>query len=240
MKTVIKAVMMFAAAFAAAAAFPAGGFCAEKMAAVVVYVDGDAQLKRSGAEAYSALKVNDSLSPGDSVKTGAGAKVSLVTKGGAEVRINENSTFDVPGKSQLREMYELRVGQVWSRMLHRMAKLNVRTPSAVCAIRGTEADIEQQDIMTVKVYEGHVSLENAAGKQALTAGQLSTVSGTGAPAAPRQMTAGEMGKWQEGIDVKDIGKYLEQLGQSGGGKKLKLKVDRNGTSKDVDIKLKKK
>ena len=49
MKTVIKAVMMFAAAFAAAAAFPAGGFCAEKMAAVVVYVDGDAQLKRAPA-----------------------------------------------------------------------------------------------------------------------------------------------------------------------------------------------
>ncbi len=241
MKTVIKAVLLSAAAFAAAAALPAGGFCAEKISAMVVFVSGDAQLKRAGGEAYAELKLNDSLSPGDSVKTGAGAKVSLVTKGGAEVRINENSTFDVPGKSALREMYELRVGQVWSRMLSRMSKLSVRTPSAVCAVRGTEADIEQKEILTVKVYEGHVDLENSAGKQALRAGQLSTVSGGGAPAAPRQMTAGEMGKWQEGIDVKDIGKYLEKMGLSAdGGKKLKLKVDKGGKAKDVEIKLKKK
>ena len=240
MKTVIRTAVLCAAAFAAAAVFPAGGFCAEKISAMVVYVNGDAQLKRAADKDYAALKLNDSLSPGDSVKTGAGAKVSLVTKGGAEVRINENSTFNVPGKSQLREIYDLSVGQVWSRMLNHMSKLSVRTPSAVCAIRGTEADIEQKDVMTVKVYEGHVDLQNAAGKQALKAGQISTVSGASAPAAPRQMTAGEMGKWQEGINVKDIGKYLDQMGQAGEGKKLKLKVDKNGTAKDVEIKLKKK
>ncbi|HNW44635.1 MAG TPA: FecR family protein [Elusimicrobiales bacterium] len=241
MKKGNKAVIMCAALLAAAAFFPAGGFCAGKMAAVAVFVSGDAQVKLAGAEGYTALKVNDSLSAGDSIKTGAGAKVSLVTKGGAEVRINENSTFDLPAKSAVREMYDLRVGQVWSRMLSKMAKLSVRTPAAVCAIRGTEADIEQKDILTVKVYEGHVDLNNAAGKQALKAGQLSTVTGAGAPAAPREMNSGEMGKWQEEIDVKDIGEYLKKLGMSkDGDKKLKLKVEKDGTAKDVDIKLKQK
>ncbi|HNW44634.1 MAG TPA: FecR family protein [Elusimicrobiales bacterium] len=240
MKKGNKTVMMCAALLAAAAFLPAGGFCAGKMAAVAVFVSGDAQLKSAKAKDYVELKVNDSLSAGDSIKTGAGARVSLVTKGGAEVRINENSTFDLPAKSSIREMYDLRVGQVWSRMLTKMAKLSVRTPAAVCAIRGTEADIEQKEILTVKVYEGHVDLDNKAGKQSLMAGQLSTVAGAGAPAAPRKMTSDEMGKWQEGIQVKDMDKYLEKMGLTPGDKDLVLKVGEGGASKDIKIKLKKK
>jgi hypothetical protein len=237
MKLLKTAVM---AAFAAAALFPVSGVCAEKMSAVAVYVSGDVQVKRADAKDFAALKVNDSLSPGDSIKTAAGAKASLVSKGGAEIRINENSTFDIPGKNENANTFSLMAGQVWSRMLHKMAKLSVRTPSAVCAIRGTEADIEQKDIMTVKVYEGHVDLTNAAGKQSLHAGQVSTVSGTAAPAAPRAMSNSEKGNWQDGVTAKDINKYVDSMGGPGGEKKLKLKLDKDGKSKDVEVKLKKK
>ena len=243
MKILSKTLAALALAFAAAALLPAGyALCAENMTAVVVYVGGDVKLKRAGAAASSELKLNEALQPGDSITTGAGAKASLVTKGGAEVRINENTTLTMPGKSRVREMYDLLAGQVWSRMLHTKAKLSVRTPSAVCAIRGTEADIEQKELLTVRVYEGHVDLQNAHGKQSLRAGQISTVTGANAaPAAPRQMSGSEQGKWQEDISVKDIGKYLEQVGLTGSGdKKLKLKLDKEGKAKDVEIKLKKK
>ncbi|HCC47956.1 MAG TPA: hypothetical protein DEQ38_07575 [Elusimicrobia bacterium] len=237
-----KLTLALAAAFAFSALWPSGyAFCAEKMAGVIVFVQGDVKLKRGGAD-YAELKVNEAMQPGDSIKTGPGGKASMVTKDGAEVRINENSTFDIPGKSRVRSMFDLTVGQVWSRMLHKKAKLSVRTPSAVCAVRGTEADIEQKELMTVKVYEGHVELQNKLGKQALRAGQISTVAGANAaPAAPRQMSASEMGKWQDGIDVKDIGKYLEQVGlDPKGARNLKVKIDKDGKSKDVEIKLKKK
>ena len=123
-------------------------------------------------------------------------------------------------------------------MLHKMAKLNVRTPSAICAVRGTEADIEQRSLMTVKVYEGHVLLKNALGEQPLVAGQISTVAGGAAPAAPRQMTEKEMGKWQETIKVKDLGKYLKRVGLSE--KDLKVKISKDGEETDVVVKLKEK
>jgi len=232
-----------ALAFAVTALLPAtGAFCAPKMSAVVVFISGDVKFKRAETPEYAELKVNEALQPGDTIMTAAGAKASLVTKTGAEIRLNENTTFSIPGKSKVREMFDLSVGQVWGRMLHKMAKLNVRTPSAVCAVRGTEADIEQKDTMTVKVYEGHVDLTNAQGKQSLRAGQISTVGGANAaPTAPRQMSGSEMGKWQEEIDVKDIGKYLEKVGLSDDGdKKLKLKLQKDGKAKDVEIKLKKK
>ncbi|MDO8802973.1 MAG: FecR family protein [Elusimicrobiota bacterium] len=242
MKRLNKTMLAVAAAFAVTALLPAGyAFSAEKMSAVVVFVSGDVKLKRAADKDYAELKLNEALQPGDSIMTAAGAKASLVTKTGAEIRINENSTFSIPGKSKVREMFDLSVGQVWGRMLHKMAKLNVRTPTAVCAVRGTEADIEQKDTLTVKVYEGHVDLTNALGKQSLKAGQISTVAGGAAPTAPRQMSGSEMGKWQESIDVKDIGKYLTQVGLSDKGvKKLDVKIESETGAKDVEIKLKKK
>jgi hypothetical protein len=232
--------ILAAAALAVLTLYPGGqAFCAEKIAAVSVFVQGDVTFARSGSEAYAELKANELLHPGYLVKTGAGARASLITKTGAEIRINENSVLEMPGKSGLREMFGLAMGQVWSRMLHKRAKLTVRTPAAVCAVRGTEADIEQRSLLTVKVYEGHVDLENALGKQSLFAGQISTVAGPrSAPAPARSMTRGEAGNWQEAIDVKDIGKYLKRVGLSD--KNLRVKIARDGQEKDVDVGLKPK
>jgi ferric-dicitrate binding protein FerR (iron transport regulator) len=218
------------------------GAVAGKVNAIVVYVNGDVQVKRSGGTgAFEPLALNDLLYAGDEVKTGEASQASLATKGGAEVRLNQNSTFNIEAGGKVREMLRLRVGQLWTRMLHKMAKLDVRTPSAVCAIRGTEADIEQRNLLTVKVYEGHVDVQNAQGRQSLAAGQMSTVSGAGAaPSAAKQMSASDKGDWQEGMDVKDMQKFLDKLTSEGGEKKLKLKIEKDGAMKDVEIKLKKK
>ena len=244
MKRLNKVILAAAAAFAVTALLPAGyAFSAEKMSAVVVFVSGDVKFKRAAVPALAELKLNEALQPGDTIVTGAGAKASLVTKTGAEIRINENSTFSIPGKSKVREMFDLSVGQVWGRMLHKMAKLNVRTPTAVCAVRGTEADIEQRSLLTVKVYEGHVDMENAAGMVSLKAGEMTSVSGAAAaPVKAAKMKPAEFGKWQDGVTSKDIMSFLEQLQASpGGDKKLRFNVGELGKSdKDVRIKLKKK
>jgi len=237
-----RLVKMGLALLLAALWLPGQAGAAGKVNAIVVYVNGDVQVKRSGESAFSALALNDLLYAGDEVKTGASSQASLATKGGAEVRLNQNSTFNIEASGKVREMLRLRVGQLWTRMLHKMAKLDVRTPSAVCAVRGTEADIEQRSLLTVKVYEGHVDVQNAQGKQSLAAGQMSTVAGAAAaPAAPKQMGSADVGNWQEGMATKDMQKFLDKLNaESGGDKKLKLKINKDGKAKDVEIKLKKK
>ena len=219
---------------------PGMAAAAGRVNAIVTYVDGDVQVKRAGETAYAALALSDMLYFGDEVKTGPSSHASLATKGGAEIRINEKSTFNTDARTGTRETVRLKVGQLWTRMLHKMAKLDVKTPSAVCAVRGTEADIEQQSLLTVKVYEGHVDVQNAQGKQSLAAGQMSTVAGGAAPAAPKQMGSAEVGNWQEGMATKDMQSFMDKLTDENGDKKLKLKIDKNGTTKDVEIKLKKK
>ena len=112
---------------------------AGKVNAIVVYVNGDVQVKRSGGNAFAALALNDLLYAGDEVKTGPSSQASLATKGGAEVRLNENSAFNIETGGQVREMISLSVGQLWTKMLHKMAQLEVRTPSAVCAAKARPA-----------------------------------------------------------------------------------------------------
>jgi ferric-dicitrate binding protein FerR (iron transport regulator) len=234
-----KIVKVAAVLLAAALFLPGLAAAAGKVNAIVVYVNGDVQVKRSGAGEFSPLALNDLLYGGDEIKTGARSQASLATKGGAEVRLNENSTFNIEPGGRVREMLRLKVGQLWTRMLHKMAKVDVRTPSAVCAVRGTEADIEQRSLLTVKVYEGHVDVQNSLGKQSLTAGQMSTVSG-GAPSAAKKMSSSDVGNWQEGIAVGDMQQFMDKLTSASGDKKLKLKIIKDGVSKDVEIDLKKK
>jgi hypothetical protein len=119
----------------------------------------------------------------------------------------------------------------------------VRTPSAVCAVRGTEADIEQRSLLTVKVYEGHVDVQNSLGKQSLRAGQMTTVAGANAaPDAPKDMSGKEAGKWQEEIKVSDYDKFINLLKESASsGKTLKTSVKMpDGTVKQLEGGLKKK
>jgi hypothetical protein len=55
------------------------------------------------------------------------------------------------------------------------------------------------------------------------------------------MSASEQGKWQEGIDVKDLAKYIEQVGLDPKGmRNLKVNVEKDGKQKEIQIKLKEK
>jgi len=218
-------------------------FGAGKLNAVVVYASGEVQVKRSGEQAYGELKVNDLLYTGDAIKTGAMSRAGLVTKGGIDIRLNENSDFELAPGSRVRELIRLSAGQLWTRMLHKMAKINVRTPSAVCAVRGTKADIEQRSLLTVKVYEGHVDVQNSLGKQTLSAGQMTTVAGANAaPNAPKKMGAADAGTWQEAASVSDYDKFIKLLKESGdSGKKLKTSIKMpDGSVKQLEGGLKKK
>ncbi len=234
--------LMLAAGVWLAASAPAA-FCAPKMAAVAVFIAGDVQVKHKDDKDYVALNVNDMLYAGDAIKTAAASRAGLVTKGGAEVRLNENSTFELSASGGLRELISLTFGNLWTRMLHKMAKINVRTPSAVCAVRGTEADIEQRSLLTVKVYEGHVDVQNSLGKQSLHAGQMTTVSGANAAPEPaKKMTAQDAGKWQDDMKQNDYEKFINLLKDSAAsGKNLKTSIKMpDGSVKQIEGGLKKK
>ncbi|MFI5361939.1 MAG: FecR domain-containing protein [Elusimicrobiota bacterium] len=202
-----------------ALALTAGAAVAARAAAVtagvVVSVTGKPTVERAGAKSSGSLKLNDILNEGDTVKTGPKTLVGIAFVGGAELRLNENSTFKmVSGGSGTRPTSVFTsLGNAWTRLMSGNARIEVRTPTAVCAVRGTEADVSLAGgPMTVKVYEGHVDVMNTKGTTALHAGELTAVTGSGAaPQAARAMTPRDYGTWQNTLKAPDLNRSMKLL-----------------------------
>jgi ferric-dicitrate binding protein FerR (iron transport regulator) len=237
-----------AATLLALAALCAGAARARALtptAGVVISVEGKPLARRAGAKSFRPVKVNDMLHEGDEVKTGRGSRVGIAFIGGAELRINENSVFTVRngGGSRPTSVFT-RLGEAWARLISGAAQIEVRTPEAVCAVRGTEADVSAGGgPMLVKVYEGHVDLMNSKGRTALHAGQMSSVAGAGqAPRPASAMSPQDYGTWQNGLKAADLSKSLKLLDAAAvKTRSLELKMkDKDGKTKSIRLNFEKK
>lgn len=215
------------------------------VAGVVISMEGKPELKRVGGQSFRPLKFNDMLNEGDTVKTGAGMRVGIAFVGGAELRINENSSFKMEsgGGAKPTSVFT-EFGNAWTRLLHGRAGMRVGTPTAVCAVRGTEADVNQEaGPMTVKVYEGFVDVMNDKGTTSLGAGQLAQVAAAGqAPGAAKAMSPSDYGTWQNSLKAKDLNNSLKLL-ETAADKSRTLDLDmkgRDGKAKKVRLHFEKK
>ena len=218
---------------------------AAPVAGVVISVEGNPEFQRAGEKKFSRLKFNEMLREGDTVKTGHGMRVAVAFVGGAELRINEDSTFvlESGGGSRPTSVFT-KFGTAWTRLLHGKSDMRLRTPTAVAAVRGTEADMSMGDgPMTVKVYEGFVDVMNDKGTTALRAGQLTQVSGAGqAPEAAKDMAPQDYGTWQNGLKAADLNKSLKLLDAAAvKDRALDLEMkDKDGKTKKVRMRFEKK
>jgi len=245
-----KRMRTFAAVSAAvawlAAAAPAAR-AAEPAAGVIVSVQGHPRLQAAGKTEETRAKVNDLVREGDTLKTGKGERVGVAFVGGAELRVNEESAFTVRSGGGVDKPTSVfaTLGDAWTRLIsgHAGPGIEVRGPAAVAAVRGTEADVEIGDRMTVKVYEGHVDVENDKGKTTLLAGQQSSVAAAGsAPAPASKMSPKDYRTWQNGVPPKDLDKSLRVLRDASEEfRRLELRMKgKDGEQKKVKLDLKKK
>ncbi|TPW20288.1 MAG: exported protein, TonB-dependent receptor [Elusimicrobia bacterium] len=214
------------------------------VAGVIIDVKGSPTLKAAADGKTLKLKLQQFIYEGDVIKTGTAERAAMAFVGGAEMRINESSEFQVEsgGGAKPTSVYT-KAGQAWTRLLHGKSGMNLRSPLAVAAVRGTEADVDVDDRMSVKVYEGLVDVQNEYGSQSLRAGMMTEVAGAGqAPGAPRAMDPNEYGAWQNQLDPKDIAGQLKRLAsEADKSRSINLKFKgKDGTEKSLDIKLKKK
>jgi hypothetical protein len=212
----------------------------EVVAGVVIVVKGAPSVKPRGSSSEKKLKLNQFVNEGDELITRAGEYASIAFIGGAEVRLSENSTFRVEaGGGEKPTQLFTSIGKAWTRLLRGQSGINIRTPSAVAAVRGTEADVESGDRTTVKVYDGHVDVYNDKGKQSLFAGQMTHVaSASAAPEAPKTMTAADKQSWQDALKSQGAEKQIDRLKQEGDRRRsLELKT-KNG--KTLKLQLEKK
>lgn len=231
----LTAVAVVATLAAAAAAAPVAG--------VVVSLEGRPESK-TGSQSYKRMKVNQIVYEGDLVKTDRGERVGIAFVGGAELRINENSVFEIQSGGGAKPVsVKTRLGDVWTRLIGKHSGILIRTPAAVAAVRGTECDVNVNERVDVKVYDGHVDLTNDKGTTALRAGQQASVAGAGeAPSAAQAMAKSDYGTWQNGLQPADLNKSLELLNKAADkSRTLELEMKgKDGQSKKVKLNFEKK
>lgn len=212
------------------------------IAGVITAVTGKPRLQANGESGFFPVKRGQNVYEGDVVKTGKNDLLSVIFVGGAEVRINANSRFqfDSGGGVKPTSIFS-ELGQAWTQLVHGGAQIDIHSPTAVCSVRGTQADVSIGDGMTVKVYEGHVELFNQKGSQTLTAGQTASVASGGAPQAPQALPAGAQGTWQNTLKPQNVEEMRKALMNAAEQERvLEIKSNKNGKQTDIKMHFKKK
>jgi hypothetical protein len=131
------------------------------------------------------------IRPGDELVTGRHALVVIQFSDGSKVEIGPSSSFVLESESGRTVSLKDAIGKILLGGINR--KFPVRTPTAICGVRGTIYTVESTSNSTrVRVYDHTVAFTNTHGKVKRTvmvhAGYESTITGSSPPTQPRRFT----------------------------------------------------
>ncbi|MFH1353471.1 MAG: FecR family protein [bacterium] len=145
-------------------------FCAEisfaqdDCIAMVNRIFGSASALKEGASQWITVKKDDVFASGDIIKTGEDATCELYLIDGTIFEIGNRSTLkiqDLSGdkKHLKRAILDLEIGELLS-TIEKGLDYSVRTPQAVCAVRGTEFVVKtsKDKLTTAAVFSGKVGV----------------------------------------------------------------------------------
>jgi hypothetical protein len=102
------------------------------------------------------------IAEGGAIRTGADGAAVVLMPNKSKIWIKESSDLEIEQRKTLTSRLALLFGQMKVRVPHlmRKEKFEVRTPAAVCAVRGTEFTVETADTgaMSINVLYGEVKL----------------------------------------------------------------------------------
>lgn len=139
----------------------------------------------------------------DRVKCDAKSKADIILDNGHRIKVwpkSEISLEKVKGKDTIIKLISGRVRSLVKK-LRGSEKFEVRTPVAVCSVRGTDFSVEMGDNnqMKVEVYEGVVAAkEETTGREVdVNAGEFTQVQQNTPPSEPRELPEGSQEPFDE-------------------------------------------
>lgn len=108
-------------------------------------VSGEVMVKTADSEEWSAITGLMPLDPNDTVKTASDGIAELYLDDKGAMLIGRNTELEISSLDQTDTVFTLGSGSLAAKVNHFLNekfKMQVRTPSAVCAVRGTEFAVE--------------------------------------------------------------------------------------------------
>jgi len=143
-------------------------------------LSGTVDARLAGQLTWQPVLRGDKISEGTSVRTGEESEAELVTDRGHHLLIKPHSRLTLTALQETRTQALLDEGRVLSQVKHlkKEEQYAIQTPTAVCAVRGTEFETNVEKAGTwVTVYRGVVGLSalTGGGETAVTAGHMAGV-----------------------------------------------------------------
>lgn len=170
--------------------------CAQAVA--VSAAEGKVLFLKSGSYTWAEISSGQVLAPGDQLKTATGARATVTFDDASRVSLNPGSSFTLGESSPQANSLELKLGSLraWvSKSLNR--RFQVRTPTAVCSVRGTEfgVGVDGSGDTHVQMFGGLLAVSDQSGNEVLIKDRESvdvTRDGLGrvTDAAPREERGG--------------------------------------------------
>ncbi len=166
--------------------------------AVVNFVIGDVEIQRSQQTSWQKVILNATVGEGDRIKTALNSRVELEMPDGTQLKINENTVFDIneikiqEEDQEDRQSFTIWAGNIWAKfkkIISGRQERRIESPGAVVAIRGTtlEMEVDQNQITRVRVEEGIVVVasKDVEGEVTVSANQETYVARGSAPTIPQ-------------------------------------------------------
>jgi hypothetical protein len=200
-------------------ALPAGVFAGE---AKILSLSGAVEVRPAREGQWTSASKDMEIPEGGGVRTGAGGGVVVQMPNKTKVWLKENTALEIEQRQTLASRLALVFGKIKVRVPHlmRKEKFEVRTPAAICAVRGTEFTMgtTQEGKMDLKVLFGEVKFKfnvpPAKGKAEfnIPQGQGLETRDDGKPSAPALLTAAAereaMENWNPGLKADERQKGL--------------------------------
>ncbi len=140
---------------------------------------GDVQVRRAGAADWGPVRKGLPLSEGDGLRTGGGSWCELLFKDGTYVKLDADSeaaaeTLKASAAERVFSFSFLKGKALWlaAKLKARAGGFTVRTPSAVCAVRGTAfaVAVSTSGGTSVGLFEGKVAVSSSGTEKELLPG----------------------------------------------------------------------
>ncbi|MEW6516318.1 MAG: FecR family protein [candidate division FCPU426 bacterium] len=157
-------------------------------------------IERDGKE-IKPVKRGMQLLERDVVKT-LDAQVQIMLNDGSVVRLNKNTTLELKPKNKDKQnRLKLLIGHLWAKIKKQDTGLEIETPSAVAAIKGTELELKVLEKLLVQllVWDGLIRFYNDQGQQLVGPSFRSTAGPGSGPSEPEKINLEDLPRWFESV-----------------------------------------
>jgi len=163
---------------------------------VVAFVKGDVAMQARDSEEWASLLLHDQVKEGCKIRTGDQSAVEIVFENGSSCFQKSNTLVGFLRVRKKGDSYEqrlfLQTGRTITRILKatgREPRFEIKTPSAVCAARGTvfRTSVDSSDHTRSEVLEGKADVEAVMQKQVVSEGEGTLVQKGKPPLKPKKL-----------------------------------------------------